>query len=180
MPISHAVVVAGVAVVVANRPAMAEAFVGLGSNLADPPRQLQAAIKALAALPGTELKCASGFYRSAAIGPAGQPDYCNAVAQLVTALAPLALLDALQGVEAAAGRVRAERWGPRLLDLDLLAYDDVVLRDPRLTLPHPELARRDFVLVPLAEIAPQVVLPGLGVAAELLARLPRQELPPWA
>jgi len=159
---------------------MPEVFVGLGANLGQPASQLQAAVLALAALPGTQVKKVSSFYRSAAIGPAGQPDYCNAVAQLDTALEPLLLLDALQAIETAAGRVRGERWGARVLDLDLLLHGDTVCNSERLTLPHPELAQRAFVLGPLAEIAPDSVIPGCGKAQEVMRRLPHTGLERWA
>ena len=159
---------------------MPEVFVGLGANLGDPPVQLRAALTALAALPQTRVTQVSAFYRSAAIGPAGQPDYCNAVAALDTALAPEPLLDALQAIESAAGRARAgERWGPRLLDLDLLLHGETQCRSARLTLPHPEMAFRDFVLWPLVEIAPHVPVPGLGAARDLLAQLPTPALSEW-
>ena len=158
---------------------MPEAFVALGANLGHPAAQLQAAVRALEALPQTQLGKVSSFYRSAAIGPAGQPDYCNAVAQLDTALDPLPLLDALQAIEARAGRVRGERWGARVLDLDLLLHGDTVCNSERLTLPHPALAQRAFVLLPLAEIAPDLAIPGLGKVRELLHRLPTAPLERW-
>ncbi|MES2682684.1 MAG: 2-amino-4-hydroxy-6-hydroxymethyldihydropteridine diphosphokinase [Pseudomonadota bacterium] len=152
---------------------------GLGANLGEPAAQLRAALLALAALPQTQVKKVSTFYRSSAIGPAGQPDYCNAVAQLDTALAPQDLLDAMQGIEDAAGRVRGTRWGARVLDLDLLLYGQVMCSTERLTLPHPELAFRDFVLWPLTEIAPEVQVPLLGRARDLLAQLPTPALSEW-
>lgn len=158
---------------------MPEVFVGLGANLGEPARQLRAAVQALAALQKTEVKKVSAFYRSSAIGPAGQPDYCNAVAQLETALAPQDLLDAMQGIEDDAGRVRGERWGARVLDLDLLLYGQVVCSTASLTLPHPELAFRDFVLWPLTEIAPDVQVPLLGCARDLLSTLPTPALSEW-
>lgn len=158
---------------------MTTAFIGLGANLGEPALQLRAAVQALDALPQTRVVQVSAFYRSAAIGPAGQPDYCNAVAAIETALSPEVLLEALQAIERAAGRVPGERWGPRVLDLDLLSHGDVVMRSERLTLPHPELAFRDFVLWPLVEIAPDLRLPGLGAARELLAALPTAGLAEW-
>ncbi len=158
---------------------MPQVFVGLGANLGDPPAALRGAIAALGSLPQTTVLKTSSLYRSAAIGPAGQPDYCNAVVQLDTALAPEPLLEALQDIENAAGRLRAERWGPRVLDLDLLLYGAVVHSSERLTLPHPELAFRDFVLVPLIEIAPEAQVPLLGRAQALLAALPPTALTEW-
>ncbi len=158
---------------------MAEAFIGLGANLGNPAAQLQAAVTALAALPGTQLLRVSRSYRSSAIGPAGQPDYCNAVAAVESELTPLALLDALLAIEDAAGRVRGERWGARVLDLDLLLHGQTVCSSERLTLPHPELAFRDFVLWPLTEIAPDVHIPLLGPARQLLAALPTPALSEW-
>ena len=158
---------------------MPEVFVGLGANLGEPAAQLRAAVLALAALPQTAVQKVSTFYRSSAIGPAGQPDYCNAVAQLDTALAPQDLLDAMQAIEDAAGRVRAEPWGARVLDLDLLLYGQTVCSTARLTLPHPELAFRDFVLLPLTELAPEVQVPLLGRARDLLDKLPTPALSEW-
>ncbi len=159
---------------------MAEVFVALGANLGEPAAQLQAALQAMASLPQTQVKKVSSLYRSAAIGPTGQPDYCNAVAELETALEPQPLLDALLAIEDAAGRLRGERWGARVLDLDLLLYGQVVCSTIKLTLPHPEMALRDFVLLPLTEIAPDVKVPLLGRARDLLARLPASALAEWA
>jgi 2-amino-4-hydroxy-6-hydroxymethyldihydropteridine diphosphokinase len=143
------------------------AYVGLGSNLDDPPMQLATALQALAELPDTRLVAVSGHYRNPPMGPRDQPDYLNAVAGLLTRLAPQALLAALQGIEDEQGRRReGPRWGPRTLDLDLLAYGNVRLESAALTLPHPGLCSRPFVLVPLAEVAPGLHLPdGRSVAA---------------
>jgi 2-amino-4-hydroxy-6-hydroxymethyldihydropteridine diphosphokinase len=119
----------------------------------------------------------SSLYRSAPMGPANQPDYVNAVMAVETALAPLALLDALQALETAFGRVRhGERWGPRTLDLDILLYGSEILATDRLTVPHPGLAEREFVLYPLQEIAPDLNIPGLGPLADLVRRCPRRGL----
>ena len=131
------------------------AYVGLGSNLQSPRDQVTQALDELARLPACQLIAASSLYRSAPLGPA-QPDYINAVVALRTELAPLALLRQLQALEQQHGRVRLERWGPRTLDLDLLLYDDLEMATEVLILPHPEMARRNFVLVPLAEIAPDL------------------------
>lgn len=139
----------------------ARAFIGLGSNLLSPLRQVRQAICELAQLPASRLRAVSSLYRSDPLGPSGQPDYINAVAAIDTRLTPLQLLDGLQAIENRHGRRRgAVRWGPRTLDLDLLLYGDAVLDEPRLTLPHPEILQRAFVLRPLAEIAPELCLPG--------------------
>jgi 2-amino-4-hydroxy-6-hydroxymethyldihydropteridine diphosphokinase len=150
------------------------AFVGLGSNLQDPVDQVRRALIALAALPRTRLTEHSRLFRTPPLGPTGQPHYVNAVARLETRLAPLELLDRLQGIEVAQGRVRVERWGPRTLDLDLLLFGALRLDLERLTVPHAQLARRAFVLVPLAEVAPaDLEVPGLGPLAALVARCDR-------
>lgn len=152
--------------------AAALCYVGLGSNLLDPAGQIVRGIDALALLPGSTLLRASGMYLSAPLGPPDQPDYVNAVACLETTLQPLALLDALQALEQAQGRRRLRRWGPRTLDLDLLLYADRQIRHARLTVPHPQLQHRAFVLHPLSEIAPDLQIPGLGALADLLAECP--------
>jgi 2-amino-4-hydroxy-6-hydroxymethyldihydropteridine diphosphokinase len=140
------------------------AWVGLGANLGDARATLAAALDALAALPGTRLVAQSSIWRSAPVEARG-PDFLNAVAALDTTLAPLDLLAALQAIEARHGRERPYHHAPRTLDLDLLAHGDSMLRTPALTLPHPRLHRRAFVLEPLAELAPNLVLPGLGPLA---------------
>ena len=148
---------------------MIEVFVAIGSNLADPLGQARRAIAALASLPESELLQTSHLYGSRPMGPADQPDYINAVARLATRLSPLALLDELQRIEQAQGRVRKdERWGPRTLDLDLLVYGDWCSSDPALTVPHPGIGERPFVLWPLFEVAPGLRVPGLGVVADLV------------
>jgi 2-amino-4-hydroxy-6-hydroxymethyldihydropteridine diphosphokinase len=152
------------------------AYIGLGANLGDPPAQLRAALERIAQSPGIALTQVSRFYRSAPLGPAGQPDYCNAVCAVDTSLAAEALLDVLQGIETDAGRVRGERWGPRVLDLDLLWMEGVASNTARLQLPHPQLQLRAFVLVPLAEIAPQLQLPGYGRIGQLAAAIDRSGL----
>ncbi len=130
-------------------------YIGLGSNLAQPLTQLRSALQALAELPQTSLAAQSSFYASDPLGPADQPRYVNAVAALDTDLAPLELLDQLQRIELEQGRIRkAERWGPRTLDLDILLFGERLLNDERLTVPHYHMHARAFVLYPLAEIAP--------------------------
>lgn len=148
------------------------AYVGLGSNLHDPPAQVQAALAALAKLPETRLVCRSSLYGSSPMGPVAQPDFCNAVAGLLTTLEPAPLLAALRAIEARFGRERTrERWGPRVIDLDLLMYAERRSGDRQLTLPHPGIAARNFVLVPWREFAPDLPVPGLGRVAELAARV---------
>jgi 2-amino-4-hydroxy-6-hydroxymethyldihydropteridine diphosphokinase len=138
---------------------MVLAYIGLGSNLVDPVRQVRSAFEALAHLPETQKITQSSLYRNSPLGPP-QPDYINAVAALRTRLSPHALLQGLQTIEQQQGRIRGpQRWGPRTLDLDLLLYDDYHLQDPVLTLPHPGLYERPFVLYPLYECAPHLVLP---------------------
>ena len=156
---------------------MERVYIGLGSNLADPLTQLRSALAALAALPQTSLAAQSSFYASDPLGPADQPRYVNAVAALDTELAPLELLDALQRIELEQGRLRkAERWGPRTLDLDILLFGERQLAEPRLTVPHYHMHARAFVLYPLAEIAPQLRLPDGRALDELLAACPFEGL----
>ena len=150
---------------------MTLAYVALGSNLGDPKQQVLDALDALAKLPATRLLQRSSLYRTAPWGVLEQPRFVNAVAELDTSLSPHALLDALLAIEQQAGRVRAERNGPRTLDLDVLHVEGMQLDDERLTLPHPRLTERAFVLLPLNDVAPMLRLPGQGVVSELLGRL---------
>ncbi len=148
------------------------AYIGLGSNLDQPAAQLRRALAGLADLEEVEVLRVSSFYLNPPLGPPDQPWYVNAVAQVRTRLTAEELLRSLQRLEDALGRVRGERWGPRVIDLDLLLYADEVSRTPDLTLPHPEMHRRAFVLAPLAEIAPEAWHPVLRQsAAQLLAAL---------
>lgn len=135
------------------------AWIGLGSNLDDPQRHVEQALEELDRLPLTRRLGASRCYASRPLGPQDQPDFINAVALIETRLSPLALLDQLQALEQRHRRVRARHWGPRTLDLDLLLFDDSVLALPRLNVPHPELTRRAFVVVPLLELEPSLMLP---------------------
>ena len=136
------------------------AYIGLGSNLLSPVRQVKKAIAELAQLPSSRLAAVSRIYRSHPMGPADQPDYINAVAAIETCLSPIELLDGLQAIENAHARKRgAVQWGPRTLDLDLLLFGDAQISEPRLTVPHPGMAERSFVLQPLADIAPALQLP---------------------
>ena len=147
------------------------AFIGLGANLGDPERALQEATETIARW--GEIVGASSIYRTTPVGgPPNQPEYWNAVIALRTDLSPEELLSRLLETEREQGRVRRERWGPRVLDLDLLAYGDHILDTPALTLPHPRMGERAFVLVPLAEIAPDWRYPITGkTAQEILAAL---------
>ncbi len=151
------------------------AYVGLGANLGDARAALDSAFEALAALPGTELLRRSSLWRSAPIASSG-PDYLNAVAELRSTLAPLELLHRLQAIELAHGRERPYRNAPRTLDLDLLTMDGINLATPELTLPHPRAHERAFVLAPLAELAPQLEIPGHGAVAALLAAVAGQRI----
>ena len=155
--------------------AAAQAYIGLGANLGDPRAALREAIEALAALPDTSLCASSSLYRTAPVDAVG-PDFLNAVVHLETRLAPHALLAALQRIEQVHGRERPYRNAPRTLDLDLLLYGDQSIDSPTLTVPHPRLHERAFVLLPLAEIAPALVVPGRGTVAELLVPLPGQRI----
>jgi 2-amino-4-hydroxy-6-hydroxymethyldihydropteridine diphosphokinase len=147
------------------------AYVGVGSNLGDPRAHVLAAFEALAALPRTRLVARSRLYRTRPFGPVQQGDFINAVAGLLTQLSAAELLQGLRDIEAAAGRVRSERWGPRLLDLDLLVYGSERIDSPELTVPHPGIAARGFVLAPLADIAPTLDVPGVGRVEMLLRAL---------
>ncbi|MCD9029974.1 2-amino-4-hydroxy-6-hydroxymethyldihydropteridine diphosphokinase [Luteimonas sp. BDR2-5] len=156
---------------------MARAFVGLGGNLGDAAATLPAAAQVLAGLPGTQGFVLSSLYRTPAWGRRDQPDFINAVAGFDTPLAPRALLDALLAIEQRFGRTRAvdagDRWGPRTLDLDLLLHGDLRVAQAGLCVPHPHLHQRAFALVPLLEIAPDAVIPGIGPAADALAGVDR-------
>lgn len=143
------------------------AYIGLGANLASPARQIWQALHRLAALPDSHLAGVSALYQSSPMGPQDQPDYINAVAALDTTLSPEVLLDALQAIEQCQGRLRQRRWGERTLDLDLLLYGNEQWHSPRLTIPHPGLSERDFVLVPLASLAPDLQLPDGRALASL-------------
>lgn len=154
------------------------AHIGLGSNLDTPTHQVTSAIAELGDLEDTEVIAVSRLYRSAPLGPAGQGDYINAVVALDTELPPHELLASLQAIENRHGRVRAERWGSRTLDLDILLYGDLILDSPALRIPHPGLASRNFVLFPLADIAPNLQLPTGESLAQLLANVSAEGIVP--
>ncbi len=143
---------------------------GLGGNLDAPAGRIPEAIQLIATLPGTAVLARSRLYRSAPWGPPDQPEFVNAACLLETALPPLELLDALQGIEASLGRGPGPRWGPRRIDLDLLAYEGVAMETPRLTLPHPRFLERSFAVLPAAEVWPRWVHPAAGRTLEELAR----------
>jgi 2-amino-4-hydroxy-6-hydroxymethyldihydropteridine diphosphokinase len=148
------------------------AYIGIGSNLADPAAQVEAGLKALDASPRTRVRKRSRLYRSAPWGRVDQPEFINAVAEVETGLSARALLDAMLAIERSAGRERdATHWGPRVLDLDILLYAEHIVNEPGLHIPHPHLAERAFVLVPLAEIAPGLNIAGFGSIKTLLAKI---------
>ena len=152
------------------------AFIGLGSNLDDPPGQLKRAFAAMGKIPGTKLLARSSLYRGAPLGFPDQPDFVNAVAKITTELSPQALLQSLLLIEHQHGRERTFRNAPRILDLDVLLYDDVQLHEHGLTIPHPQMHLRAFVLQPLLEIAPEASIPGAGRADVALEKCRNQKL----
>ena len=149
-------------------PAVVEVLVGLGSNLDGPARQIETAFGMLEGIDQTRLVAKSSLYRSAPLGGIEQPDFVNAAALLTTVLPPREFLEELQSIESTRGRERGEiHWGPRVLDLDLLAYDGLSIDEPDLIVPHPGIASRNFVLLPLREIASDFEIPGLGRVRDL-------------
>ena len=152
------------------------AYIALGSNLENPGLQLQRAVDEIASIHSIELMACSQLYLSDPLGPEGQPDYCNAVVKISTQLEPLALLDAMQAIEQSHGRVRTVRWGPRTLDLDILLYGNKVIESERLTIPHYQMHARNFVLCPLSDINPELILPGGKLLSELVQQQGKQGL----
>lgn len=152
------------------------AHIGLGANLADPEKQVRAALDELAAAPGIVLERKSSLYRTAPIGYDNQPDFINAVARVRTTLEPQALLDALLDIERTHGRVREFLNAPRTLDLDVLLYEDRVINTDTLNVPHPRAHLRAFVLLPLLEVSPDVLIPGIGPASAWLAHCQDQPI----
>jgi len=152
---------------------LARAVLAVGANLGDRLGTLQGCVQAIARLPDTDVLAISPVYETAPVGGPAQPDYLNAVLIIQTGLPPRDLLEAVHRIEADFGRVRAEKFGPRTLDVDIVDYDGRVSRDPVLTLPHPRAHERAFVLAPWHDIDPSAELPGRGAVAELLARLDR-------
>ena len=151
-------------------------FIALGANLGNPLATVNAAIEVLRGLPDTEFVAASSLYRTAPVGLKHQPDFINAVVELIAVSPAPTLLDALFAIEEHFGRRRSVKNAPRTLDLDLLLYGDAVSDDPLLTLPHPRLHERAFVLAPLAEIAPWLCIPGRGKVSDLLPRCADQSI----
>jgi len=152
-------------------------FIGLGSNIDQPLGHVRDALLQLAALPSTRMVAGSSLYASSPVGPRNQPDYVNAVAELNTALAPRVLLAHLQRIERRHGRVRIQRWGRRTLDLDILLFGNRIINHPGLRVPHPRMQLRTFVLAPLSELDPEVLVPEKGKAGMLLDRLQRGHEP---
>ncbi len=147
---------------------MTHAYIGIGSNQDNPALQIKKAVNALKAIPNTQYMICSSLYRTPPYGGVEQDDFINAVALLSTELKPLALLDELQGIEQQQGRQRTVRWGPRRIDLDILLFGEHYINNERLTIPHPGLTQRSFVLFPLVEIAPSLVLPNGELLTSLL------------
>lgn len=159
---------------------MAIVYVALGANLGDPLQQAENAIAAIEQIPQTSVIKISPFYRSKPLGPQDQPDYLNAVIKIITELSPLALLKALQTIELNLGRVRkANRWGPRTLDLDILLYDSHEIHSEELTIPHYDMYNREFVLYPLFDIAPDLILPNQVPLKILINKVPINNMTFW-
>lgn len=159
---------------------MSIAYIALGANLGDPLKQAHDAIEAIKQLPQTQILQISPFYRSKPLGPQNQPDYLNAVIKLTTLLSPTTLLSVLQRIEKQLGRVRkANRWGPRTLDLDILLYDKLIINSENLIIPHYDMQHREFVLYPLFDIAPELILPDRTPLAELIKLVSKNNMTYW-
>ena len=155
---------------------MSSCYIGLGSNLEEPRQQVILAISELAALPSSTLLKTSSLYQSKPLGPQDQPDFVNAVAELKTALSAQLLLSHLQEIESSHHRSREIHWGPRTLDLDILLYGSDEIDNADLKIPHPEIRNRNFVLIPLYEIAAELTIPGMGKIAELVRQIDQSGL----
>lgn len=159
---------------------MIRVYLAIGSNLASPLEQVNAALAALAEIPECHVVAVSPFYRTPPLGPPDQPDYLNAAVALDTALAPEALLDHTQRIELQQGRERkAHRWGPRTLDIDIMLFGDMQLATPRLTVPHYDMKNRTFMLLPLAQIAPDLHFPDGDKLSDILAKLDPSGISHW-
>jgi 2-amino-4-hydroxy-6-hydroxymethyldihydropteridine diphosphokinase len=160
---------------------MTIAYIGLGSNLSDPAEQIKQAVTAINKIADSQILQCSSLYFSQPMGPQDQPKYMNAVLELETNLSAIALLDILQAIENNAGRVRKEnRWGARILDLDILLFGHEIINSERLTIPHYGMKSREFVLTPLAQIAPTLILPDGDQVSELSQRLDQKGLEVYA
>ena len=156
---------------------MNTAYIGLGSNLSEPSQQLKNAVQAISTMKKCHIKNISSLYFSRPMGPQDQPDYMNAVLSVCTSLTPIELLDALQIIENNTGRLRkGNRWGARILDLDILLFGQEVISNDRLTIPHYGMKSREFVLIPLHEISPDLVLPGGDILKDLIQSLDQNGL----
>ena len=153
-----------------------QAFIALGANLGQPAKQVRRAIALICLLPNTRLVKCSSFFTSTPVGYTAQPDFINAVVEISTRLSPDGLLEALLAIESALGRERHFINGPRTIDLDLILYGERTVKSAELEIPHPRMAERAFVLVPLVEIAPEILIPGQGRAADLLPNVADQKL----
>ncbi|WP_313069314.1 2-amino-4-hydroxy-6-hydroxymethyldihydropteridine diphosphokinase [Atlantibacter hermannii] len=159
---------------------MTRVYIAIGSNLASPLEQVNAALAALAEIPDSQIVAVSPFYRTPPLGPQDQPDYLNAAVALDTDLAPETLLDHTQRIELQQGRERkAHRWGPRTLDLDIMLFGDRQIATPRLTVPHYDIKNRAFMLLPLVHIAPDVCFPDGVKVADILANLDPSGISRW-
>jgi 2-amino-4-hydroxy-6-hydroxymethyldihydropteridine diphosphokinase len=159
---------------------MTHVYIAVGSNLGDPVAQANLAIETLKKLPQSRFICASSLYSSTPMGPSNQPDYINAVVKIETQLAPLELLDCTQKIELEQGRVRKkERWGPRTLDLDIILFGNEIINLPRLVVPHYGMNEREFVLYPLLEIEPNLLLPDGSELSQLIQSIDRNGLQVW-
>ena len=159
---------------------MTVVYIAIGSNLASPLEQVNAAVQAIGEIPDSRIVAVSSFYRTPPLGPQDQPDYLNAAVALDTALAPEALLDHTQRIELQQGRVRkAERWGPRTLDLDIMLFGDEVINTERLTVPHYDMKNRGFMLWPLWEVAPELTFPNGESLQAILQQLNAEKPALW-
>lgn len=143
-------------------------YIGLGSNIEQPYIQIKEAMQALNALPGTKIVCDSGYFKSRPMGPKDQPDFVNAVVELQTSLPPGELLEHCQMIEQQQGRIKKRHWGERTIDLDILLYADVVMKTDKLKIPHPGIAQRDFVYLPLLKLDPEIIIPGTGMLKNIV------------
>ncbi len=151
-------------------------YIGLGSNMESPKQQIKSAIKSIEGTAAIQILGVSSLYKSKPIGPQNQDDYINAVAKIGTDLKPHELLECMQDIENEQGRIRKERWGPRTLDLDILMFGDEIIKDDKLTIPHSDIENRSFVLAPLAEVDFNCLIPGKGMARDLLAIIGQDDL----